>query len=85
MQLAQGHHLNADFALVLPAFGCCIALFYTCAQDGLDTVQRALVVFSFHLLAKIFHLHSWSSPTATYAGDVFTLSTSTFTNVRTNE
>ena len=33
MQLAQGHHLNADLALVLPAFGCCIPL------------QLALVVF----------------------------------------
>ena len=24
MQLAQGHHLDADLALVLSAFGCCI-------------------------------------------------------------
>ena len=47
MQLAQGHHLNANLALVLPAFGCCILLLLicTCAQDGLDTVQLALVVF----------------------------------------
>ena len=28
---------------------------YTCAQGGLDTVQLALVVFSFHPLAKILH------------------------------
>ena len=28
---------------------------YTCAQDGLDTVQLALVVFSFHQLAQIRH------------------------------
>ena len=27
-QLAQGHHLNADLALALPAFGCCIT--YSC-------------------------------------------------------
>ena len=26
MQLAQGHNLNANFALVLPAFGCFIPL-----------------------------------------------------------
>ena len=40
--------------------------FYTCAQDGLDTVQLVLVVFSFHQLAQILHLHLWwSSLTAT--------------------
>ena len=32
MQLAQGHHLNADLALVLPAFGCCIPLLYLCPR-----------------------------------------------------
>ena len=31
-------------ALVQAAFGCCIRLLYLC-QDGLDTVQLALVVF----------------------------------------
>ena len=42
--------------------------------------------FSFHQLAKILHLQSWSSsPAATCAGDVFPWSTSAFTNVRTNE
>ena len=42
--------------------------------------------FSFHQLAKILHLQSWSSsPAATCAGGVFPWSTSTFTNVRTNE
>ena len=45
---------------------------YTCAHDGVDTVQLALVVFSFHQLAKILHLQSWSSsPAATCAGGVF--------------
>ena len=32
MQLAQGHHLNADLVLVLPAFGCCIPLLYLCPR-----------------------------------------------------
>ena len=42
--------------------------------------------FSFHPLAKILHLPSWSSsPAATCAGGVFHWSTSAFTNVRTNE
>ena len=42
--------------------------------------------FSFHQLAKLLHLQSWSSsPAATCAGGVFPRSTSTFTNVRTNE
>ena len=27
MQLAQGHHLNAYLALVLPAFGCCANIY----------------------------------------------------------
>ena len=38
---------NSDLAVVLPAFGCYVAASrsYTCAQDGLDTVQLALVVF----------------------------------------
>ena len=31
---------------------------YTCAQDGVDTVQLALVAFSFHQLVQILHLHS---------------------------
>ena len=26
MQLAEGHHLNTDLALVLPALGCCLLL-----------------------------------------------------------
>ena len=47
MQLAQGHHLIADLALVLPAFGCCIPLL-SCAQDGIDIVQLVLVMFFFH-------------------------------------
>ena len=38
--------------------------------------------FSFHQLAKILHLQSWSSsPAATCAGGVFPWSTSAFTNV----
>ena len=42
--------------------------------------------FSFHQLAKILHLQSWSSsPAATCTGGVFHWSTSAFTNVRTNE
>ena len=42
--------------------------------------------FSFHQLAKILHLQSWSSsPAATCAGGVFPWSTSAFTNVRTNK
>ena len=48
------------------------SLSYTCAQDGLDTVQLALVVFFLHQLAKILHLQSQSSsPAATCAGGVF--------------
>ena len=61
MQLAQGHHLNANLALVLPAFGCCIPLLYTCAQDGLDTVQLALVVFFLpyiYIYIYIYILHT---------------------------
>ena len=47
------------------AFGCCILLLFTCFRGGLDTVQLALVMFSFHQLAQILHLHSWwSSPIA---------------------
>ena len=42
--LAQGHHLNADLALVLSAF-VAASRSYTCAQDGLDTVQFALAMF----------------------------------------
>ena len=38
------HHLNADLALVLPAFGAA-SCSYTCAQYGLDAVQLALVFF----------------------------------------
>ena len=39
--------------------------------------------FSFHQLAKILHLQSWSSSSdATCAGGVFPWSTSAFTNVR---
>ena len=47
MQLAQGHHINVDLALVLKlfAFGFTASCSYNCAQDGLDTVQPALVVF----------------------------------------
>ena len=42
--------------------------------------------FSFHQLANILHLQSWSSsPAATCAGGVFPWSTNAFTNVRTNE
>ena len=62
------------------AFGCCILLLYTCAQDGLDIVQFVLVhvVFSFHQLAKILHFHSWwSSPAATCTAGVFLWSSST--------
>ena len=45
-QLAQGHHINVDLALVLKilAFGFTASRSYNCAQDGLDTVQPALVV-----------------------------------------
>ena len=44
MQLAQGHHLNADLALSLCFLHLVAASHsYTCAQD--DTVQLALVVF----------------------------------------
>ena len=61
------------------AFGCCILLLSTCAQDGLDTVQLALVVY---------FLPSTSTNTplvlmvviATCAGGVFPQSTSAFTN-----
>ena len=50
------------------------------------TVCNLRWCFSFHQLAKILHLQSWSSsPAATCAGGVFHWSTSTFTNVRTNE
>ena len=45
MQLAQGHHLNADLALVLYLHLVAASRSYTCAQDGLDTAQLALVVF----------------------------------------
>ena len=42
--------------------------------------------FSFHPLAKILHLQSWSSSAAaTCTGGVFPWRTSTFTNVCTNE
>ena len=44
--------INADLAFVLPAFGCCIPLL-SCAQDGLDTVQLALVVFFLGALAHL--------------------------------
>ena len=54
------------------AIGCCILFLYLCPmQDGLDTVQLALVVFSCHQLAQILYLHSWSSSTATCANGVF--------------
>ena len=32
VQLEQGHHLNADLVLVLPAFGFCIPLLYLCPR-----------------------------------------------------
>ena len=49
---------------------------YTCAQDGLDTVQLALVVFFLPSTSKILHLDSWwSSPAATCAGGVLPWST----------
>ena len=42
------------------AFGCCILLLWTCPQDGLDTVQLALVVFFLtalvHFLMRILQL-----------------------------
>ena len=38
------------------AFGCCIPLLYTCAQDGLDTVQLVLVVFIIDRNIKIIVL-----------------------------
>ena len=48
MQLAQGHHLNADHALVLPTFGLVVfflgalAHLLMCAQTNRHTLQLAL-------------------------------------------
>ena len=39
IQLAQGHHLNAKCYLHLVA----ASRSYTCTQDGLDTVQLAVI------------------------------------------
>ena len=61
------------------AFGCCIPLLQTCAQDGLDTVQLALVVF-------FIPSTSANTPLAlmvvitTCAGGVFPQNTSACTN-----
>ena len=82
IQVTQGQDLHWGGALVQAAFGCCIPLLLTCGQDSIETVQLALVVFSFHQLVQILHLHSWwSSPAATCAGGVFPQSTSAFSDV----
>ena len=53
----------------------------TSAQDGLDPLQLALVVFFCYQLAQRPHLHlQWALP-ATCAGGVFLVHASTFTNV----
>ena len=60
MQLAQGHNLNANLALVLPAFRCCIPLLCRLVPKMVLTLQLALVVFFFgalaHLLMRILQL-----------------------------
>ena len=59
---------------------------YTCTQDGLVTVQLALVMFFLPPTSENTSLAVMlSSPAATCAGGVFHWSTSAFTNVRTNE
>ena len=43
----------------------------TSAQDDLDTLQLALVVFFCHQLVQIRNLHSWWSSPAICTGDVY--------------
>ena len=53
LQLAQEHNSKPDLALVLTAFGYCILLLYTSAQDSLDPLQLMLVVcFYCHQIAE---------------------------------
>ena len=63
-------HINADLALVLPAFGCCIP--WTC-------------ILVPKMVLTLCNLHSWwSSPTAICAGGGFPWNISTFTIMYTN-
>ena len=58
IQLAQGHHLNADHAFVLPAFGCCILLLYILMPKMVLTLcDLHWWCFPFHQLVQILYLH----------------------------
>ena len=49
-----------------------VCKYFTCTRGDQHLLQLVLVVFFFHQLEQILHLHMWwSSPVATFAGGIF--------------
>ena len=88
MQQPNAHGTRAPSLMQIPPL-CYLYLFaasrsYTCAQDGLETVQLVLVASQ---LAQILYLHSCGHHPLQLAlhGGVSPWGTSAFINVHTNE